>query len=194
MTKRPALIALLSLAAGSAFWLSQIAVSDDHGNPLGSKDWNPAHECDGCHGTQGPEGDPTYGTPEEIELLCLSCHGPGGVSEFEADVHATSGGTFTCVDCHNPHYEPDNWLGGVNLKNVGTIDYDNWPWIGRIQTPNSGLREVVFESRGTSAGQPSLHSFADSDEDGNGYFDGICETCHTETGGQVRHIQIIPDN
>ncbi|UCD76571.1 MAG: cytochrome c3 family protein, partial [Phycisphaerales bacterium] len=102
-------------------------------------------------------------------------------SELEADVHATSGGAFTCVDCHNPHYEPDNWLGGVNLKNVGTIDYDNWPWIGRIQTPNSGLREVVFESRGTGAGEPSLHSFADSDEDANGYYDGICETCHTQT-------------
>ena len=71
MTKRRALIGLCSVAAAAIFIWSQIAVSDD-GGADGVKDFNPAHECDGCHGTQGPEGDPTYGTPEEIELLCLS--------------------------------------------------------------------------------------------------------------------------
>ncbi|UCD75373.1 MAG: hypothetical protein JSV91_00340, partial [Phycisphaerales bacterium] len=72
MMKRPALLALFPVVAGSVFLWSQIAVSGDDGGPDGPKDWNPAHECDGCHGTQGPEGDPTYGTSEELELLCLS--------------------------------------------------------------------------------------------------------------------------
>ena len=51
----------------------------------------------------------------------------------------------------------------------------------RISTPNSAIRDVVFESRGFDAGQPTLHSFADADQDGNGYYDGVCETCHTLT-------------
>jgi hypothetical protein len=157
----------------------QFPMTPDHKHA--PKDFNPSHECVDCHGTIGPDDDPTTGGPDIIELLCLSCHGPAGISTRKAEVHMTRNGDYTCVDCHNPHYNPENWLGGQNLMMVGQIDYDVWPWIAKIQTPNSGLREVVFEVRGVDAGDPSLHSFADSDEDANGYYDGVCETCHTQT-------------
>lgn len=147
-------------------------------------------QCDSCHGTIGPDDDPTQGTAEEVELLCLSCHGPGGISLYEAAVHDTRGGTQTCRDCHEPHYYPDNHLGGVNLKYVGFIDYATWPRLAVINTPNSGARDVVFESRGPDYGTSTLHSFADSDEDGNGIFDGVCEVCHTST---AHHTNSAPD-
>jgi predicted CxxxxCH...CXXCH cytochrome family protein len=170
---------------------TQLVVSDDE---LNLREFNPAHHCNDCHGTQGPDGDPTLGDEQAIELLCLSCHGPGGVSVLKADVHDSSGGRHSCLTCHNPHINPDNWLGGENLKMVGNFDFNSWPWIGRIASPNSGLREVVFESLGVDQGGPSLHSFADNDEDGNGYYDGVCETCHTETNHHRNFEPDLPDH
>ncbi len=183
---------LLVLAMFAVMLCSYFAVPDGDEQVV-IREWNPAHQhCDWCHGTEGPSGDPTKGTSEEKELLCLSCHGPGGVSVLKAEVHGGDGAAFrhTCLDCHNPHIEPDNWLEGENLKNVGTIDYDVWPWIAKIDTPNSGLRDVVFESYGSGDSEATLHSFADSDEDGNGVYDGICEVCHTQT---AHHTNSAPD-
>lgn len=72
-----------------------------------------------------------------------------------------------------------NWLGGTNRKLVGSnLDGTG---VAKILGLDFGFRNVVFESRGTGVGEPSLHSFADGDEDGNGVYDGVCETCHTLT-------------
>jgi len=56
---------------------------------------------------------------------------------------------------------------------------------GDIQSTGS-MRPVVLESRGTDNNDPDFlsdhtHSFANTDEDGDGWMDGPCETCHTET-------------
>jgi predicted CXXCH cytochrome family protein len=147
---------------------------------------NPSHQCSSCHNLHGGKGTALL-NEEVVEVLCLTCHGPGGISTLKAGVHANGPGSshpafeHTCMDCHTPHSDPPNWLDGTNVKLVGRHLDGSWPWTARIQTPNSGLREVVFESRGSGLGQPTLHSFADNDEDGNGIFDGVCETCHTQT-------------
>ncbi|MBL1215959.1 MAG: hypothetical protein D8M59_00520 [Planctomycetes bacterium] len=148
---------------------------------------NPNHECSFCHSVHGSEG-PSLTNMEDVELLCLTCHGPGGPSELKAEAHHNRDGSrfdpfsMTCTQCHDPHDSLENWLGGMNVKMVGTVqDKWSWPWLAQLDTPNSGVRDVVFESRGSSEGEPTLHSFADGDEDGNGYYDGVCESCHTMT-------------
>jgi len=132
---------------------------------------NPSHDgCGICHSVHGAVG-PALLKDLIAETLCLSCHGPGGTA-VTVDIHRTdTGGDFTCVECHDPHNNLPNALGGVNLKLV----------LPAILTPTSGTKPVAFESRGTDAGGPSLHSFADNDEDANGTYDGVCEVCHTAT-------------
>ncbi len=56
---------------------------------------------------------------------------------------------------------------------------------GTIQSTGS-LRPVVFESRGTDNNDTNFlsdytHSFTNTDEDNDGWMDGPCETCHTQT-------------
>ncbi len=145
---------------------------------------NPNHQCAFCHNVHGATG-PALTREPVTEALCLSCHGPGGISVLKADVHKNSDRSqyppfrISCRGCHDAHKDRQNWLVGTNLELVGTKQDSTG--IARILTPNSGVREVVFESRGRDVGEPTLHSFADADEDGNGYYDGVCETCHTLT-------------
>jgi len=145
---------------------------------------NPNHDCNFCHVTHSASG-PTLMVAADVEVLCLTCHGPAGTSTLKADVHTNKAGSvhdafrMTCTDCHDPHSGMDNWLGGINLKLIGTNA--DGSRIARINTPNSGIRDVVFESLGSGLGQPTLYSFADSDEDNNTTYDGICEVCHTQT-------------
>ena len=152
--------------------------------PGGTEALNPDHgNCSICHSVHGAPGQ-ALSNEAVVEVLCLSCHGPGG-SAVTVEVHTnTSGSSYpsfrmTCMDCHNPHDNMLNIFSGINLKSVGRKI--TGATYARISTPNSGIREVVFESRGASVGDPSLHSFADNDQDGNGTYDGACEVCHTQT-------------
>ncbi|MBI5095244.1 MAG: CxxxxCH/CxxCH domain-containing protein [Candidatus Hydrogenedentes bacterium] len=134
------------------------------------------HECTYCHGVWEPGGQ-TLLHNAEVEVLCLTCHGPGGISVLKADVHTNHAGSsqtfrMTCTDCHDTYNNQLNWHGGTNLKLV----------LSEIATPNNGPQQVAFESLGSTAGGATLHSFADNDEDGDGIYDGVCETCHTLTG------------
>ena len=146
---------------------------------------NPDHAgCSICHSLHGAPGQ-ALTNELSVEVLCLSCHGPAGISTLKADVHQSRPSSpypsfrLTCMDCHNPHDNLPNWVGGTNLKMVGRKISGNTN--ARISTPNSGVRDVAFESRGSNAGGASLHSFADNDQDGNGVYDGVCELCHTLT-------------
>jgi predicted CXXCH cytochrome family protein len=152
--------------------------------PVSTEALNPNHgTCSICHSVHGSPGQ-ALTNEAVVEVLCLSCHGPGG-SAVTVEVHTnTSASSYpafrmTCMDCHNPHDNMLNIFAGINLKSVGRKI--TGATYARISTPNSGIREVVFESRGASVGDPSLHSFADNDEDGNGTYDGACEVCHTRT-------------
>lgn len=156
--------------------------------PESTEALNPDHgTCSICHSIHGAPGQ-SLTNDAVVEVLCLSCHGPAGTGDpppTTVEVHTnTSGSSYpafrmTCMDCHNPHDNMLNCFAGINLKSVGRKI--TGATYARISTPNSGIREVVFESRGTNVGDPSLHSFADADEDGNGTYDGACEVCHTLT-------------
>lgn len=145
------------------------------------------HQCSYCHTIHGGSGGPRLINAADSEILCLTCHGAGGTASL-VEVHReklrrSDFDPFwvTCVGCHNPHSSMINWLGGQNIGLIGA-DAEGTGIASVISPTGQGVRYVVVESRGTSQGQPSLHSFADGDEDGNGVYDGICETCHTLTG------------
>ena len=153
--------------------------------PDGTGALNPSHNgCATCHTLHGAPGQ-SLTNDLSVEVLCLSCHGPAGVATKKAEVHTNSTGSsypyfrMTCMDCHNPHDDMENVYGGLNLAQVGKkLDSSG---VARIDTPNSGIRDVVFMSRGTDVGDPSLYSFADADEDKNGVYNCVCEVCHTQT-------------
>lgn len=118
---------------------------------------------------------------------CLSCHGPGGSSTRRAASHIQ----MDCRDCHMTHGGSINWLGEQNGKflrhdidktgqHSDPQDYFSRYLIPHIKAPDENYAQVVFTSRGTGVGEPSLHSFADGDQDRNGIYDGICEVCHLE--------------
>lgn len=149
--------------------------------------FNTNHDCTFCHSLHNPAAGSNYLLNNAVvESLCQTCHGPAGISILKAEVHTNKTGsayapfTMTCMNCHNPHSNQANAEGGFNLKMIGNAELDA-SGFAKILTPNSGLKEVVFESRGPDFGQPTLHSFADTDEDGDGDLDGICESCHTLT-------------
>lgn len=154
--------------------------------PGRSQALNPNHNCSDCHDLHFSPGS-TLLDNAVVETLCLTCHGPTGISTLKADVHLGDAGTTraTCIDCHNSHDDMDAWTSGTNIKMIGrNVDGDG---IAKIATPNSGTWEVVFQSRGSDISSPTLHSFADNNEDllssplGRAY-DGICEVCHTTAG------------
>jgi len=157
---------------------------------------NPSHiSCATCHSLHTAPGQ-SLTSDAVVEVLCLSCHGPAGTATKKAEVHTNKSGsayapfTMGCTDCHNPHDNQGNHLGGTNLSQVGkSLDSTGY---AMIPTPNSGNRYVVFENRGSNAVPPydsSLHSFASGDEDGDGNYEGACEVCHT----QVSHHRNYAD-
>lgn len=119
--------------------------------------------------------------------ICLSCHGPGGSSSLRATAHIQ----MDCRDCHTSMGGSINWLGTQNSKflrndvdrtgqHSDQQDYFSNFGIPHIMAPVDNYSPVVFTSRGSGAGEPTLHSFADGDQDRNGVYDGICEVCHLD--------------
>lgn len=157
---------------------------------------NANHQCTFCHNLHGGA---VITPPAQQQTMCLTCHGPAGISIKKAAEHRNARGSnypvfnFSCRNCHDPHSSRQNWQGKTNIKMVGVkVDATRR---AKIATPKSGNLEVVFESRGSSVGQPTLHSFADSDQDrlsttpgpvnGTQPLDGICEVCHTVAGNHT---------
>ena len=137
---------------------------------------NPLHDegCAGCHSLHNSPGQ-ALTSFAEFNDLCLSCHGPAGTATTVTTHKGTSnflGMEQGCVKCHNPHDYIQNSFGTMNLSQIGHDD-----GVGIIPTPISGDKLVIFDSRGTDAGDPVLHSFADGDST----YDGVCEVCHTQT-------------
>ena len=135
--------------------------------------------CNICHDIHGADSLTPLLGDANVEALCLSCHGPAGIAT-RAESHRTSEDSeygrwrSGCLDCHDPHEpEPDpatllNRFGNVNLQSIGNDSYD--PDVASIlfrteANPLGDVIPIVFESRGTDVGDPSLYSFADDDED-----------------------------
>lgn len=135
--------------------------------------------CNYCH-----KAKPLW---SQRAAVCLSCHGPGGSSTLRAAAHIQ----MDCRDCHTSMGGSINWLGSENSKflrhdvdktgqHSNEQDYSSNYNLPHITAPAENYAPVVFTSRGSGAGEPTLHSFADGDEDGNGVYDGICEVCHLD--------------
>lgn len=128
---------------------------------------NSSHQCSFCHTTHSAPA-PNLLNDTNVEDLCLSCHGPGGPSIFKADTHKGQ----TCMVCHNPHDGEFNRFGNRNIKMVRAEV---------LPRESSTTRPMTFESRGTDAGEPVLHSFCDDDLDGDAIYDNACDTCHRDS-------------
>lgn len=108
-------------------------------------------ECSSCHQTHyATSNDGNLLKATNDNALCTSCH----VSETATLTFDHEG--MGCKACHDPH-NPDK----SNILMVRSS----------IQTPNSGLKNVVF----------TANSSPDNYANGLGTFDGICEACHTLT-------------
>jgi predicted CXXCH cytochrome family protein len=160
------------------------------------------HNCSFCHELHG--GSSSALTKNDvIEDLCDSCHDfavlndtqvlrdgvPVTVPQNGYDVHygakheAFGRDTTSCWDCHNHEGEADG-LQGTNLSMIQA----------KMITPaGTDTLDLIFKSRGSDAGQATLYSFADGDEDGDGDYTGVCEVCHTETGNHQNGLN-LPDN
>ncbi len=122
------------------------------------------HDCSSCHLTHNGK-QPSLLIATNVEVMCLTCHGPGGVSTFKARNHVGQ----TCTVCHDPHDGQINRFGRKNLKMLRA---------DVVAKDSTTHRPLTFESRGTDVGQPVLHSFCDNDLDGDKVFDNVCDTCH----------------
>lgn len=153
---------LTGAAAAIGGWavLSGTASVPDQGIML----LNPSHECSYCHSTHDGQGGDLL-IDADVEVLCLTCHGPGGGSMLKARNHESQ----TCMVCHDPHDGQFNRYGNRNIKMMRAVVDPRGP---------DSDRPVVFESRGTDVGQPSLRSFCDADEDNDQIWDNVCDTCH----------------
>ena len=197
-TRKPAcLFSLLALSLGS--W------------PLTGFALSPAHECNYCHDVHSADGV-TILAEQEVEVLCLSCHIAGALDAApDADVHTNKTGSAyadfraTCLECHNPHDNQENWIGehehivndpevwGINIKLVGSAGADGFAVIQSIEWDSTlgeyldGIRYVVFEQLGDDTDPVlQIHSFSDENMDGllapdGEAKDGPCEVCHNQT-------------
>jgi hypothetical protein len=93
--------------------------------------------------------------------MCMDCH-QGEILTHSSQSTDTSYGNWqtVCLECHTPH----------NTFNIYLIR-------NAIQTPNSGLKEVVFYNTTGDAPQSYVDSSAGSATK------GVCQVCHTQTGG-----------
>lgn len=109
---------------------------------------------------------------------CLSCHGPGGSATRRAVSHSR----MDCRDCHKPHGTLKMLRNDVDKTGEHSDPQDLVDRFANqhLKSPPENYAKVVFASRGSTVGEPTLHSFADGDEDRNGIYDGICEVCHMD--------------
>ena len=191
-------------------WLFSLLTLCLGGWPLAVFGLSAAHECSYCHDVHSAEGIPIL-AETEVEVLCLTCHIAGALdSAPDADVHTNRDVSqyadfrATCLDCHNPHDNAENWIGdhehvvndptdwGINIKLVGSSGSDgavihSIEWDATLDEYLDGTRYVVFEQLGDDI-DPALqiHSFSDENMDGllapdGEPKDGPCEVCHNQT-------------
>ncbi len=168
--------------------------------------------CNTCHDLHG--GPALFGgllTDINREATCLRCHGPLGIAT-EAAVHNPNGRDsdridyITCLECHNPHDNRTNVLGGTNIKLVG-IQYDynaNPPEQyattkirEEIDQSLGPVKDVVFEVRSGTAtdfhrtsdllGPCAICHTSQTNRHGNAFLNReTCTRCHSHANGFLR--------
>ncbi len=125
-------------------------------------DLQPPHDetngisCPTCHVPFGTAPNPPPDSWVTVNV-CWSCHIDGGMAAFE-NIHPVEADTMWCQDCHNPHEHQ--------------AVFPQWYIYEYIDTPNSGRRDLAFvDSTDFTHGDPGYYQ----------PYDGVCETCHTQT-------------
>ncbi len=136
-----------------------VSLSADTNETLEPLSLDPPHlylggtnSCALCHVDYQNKPDPL--TDDWISFtVCQSCHSLGGTATA-ADIHIVPNDTIWCENCHNPHHHQAVW-------------------------PHKYIKSEIT----TPAGQTKAVVFADSLDfiHGAPNYDGICETCHTQT-------------
>jgi len=150
-------LSMVVLAASSA--IAQIIPHGENNNIV----------CDDCHnwsmGNLPPHG-------QEQETMCKTCHNPTGTASAMSDVanHIVHDGNFVidCSSCHNPHFPhttEDPHPGGLRAENLTLIRGDIGTYVPTAAEP------ALFQLK------PEHFAFDDS----NPPWNGICQTCHTQT-------------
>lgn len=115
-------------------------------------------DCQSCHVPFGVAPSPL---PQNwiSNMVCRSCHIEGG-SATPMDLHRDMQGNelAQCTDCHNPHQHQASF----------PQDYIRSP----LHTPNSGIRPLEWRT---------ATDFLHGPTGANQPYDGICESCHTQT-------------
>ncbi|MBW6512593.1 MAG: cytochrome c3 family protein [Desulfuromonadaceae bacterium] len=145
--------------------------------------------CATCHNLHSSAGGALQDISSNPEELCLSCHGPGGISTLTVMTHNLAGvdsaevGYISCNDCHNSHNNGEetsltNRDGTYNIKLVGLFkDYNSSPPVSllspqirekRVATGLGALKEVVYNT-------------AIDDYNRVPGINGVCNACHGET-------------
>jgi len=142
------------LATGSAFAASVIDAPHNESNDV---------RCGSCHSYSlwwqfSPTKPGTTDYAGRTDAVCNKCHGPSG-SEFRksshsslsmGDAHDTALGTWStnCIDCHNPHLQPQlNWLSSSATFGNGSLAgglYLAEGTIGTITDNGDGTTSITF--------------------------------------------------
>lgn len=144
-------------------------------------------ECALCHSAHG--GFSFLINQADVEQLCQSCHGPGGIAT-QGTVHYNARTRYpayriSCLGCHNPHYDLFNQLGTKNIELISNVRDDVNG--AKIQTPANDngpcndpapgggcFRFQVFADRILTGAQSNWASTAPP-------YRGACNVCHTRT-------------
>jgi hypothetical protein len=154
---------LLLVGTTLGFWASSaggLVPPHDQSNGIGCKD------CHALHANPPLVRDATQ------EAVCKSCHNPTGMAASLSKVamHVVAGGSRTvdCGSCHNLHERmvtTDPHPGGATAANLKLVRGDIAKYLPGALAP------AVFQQR------PQHFAFGD----GNAPFDGICQSCHSQT-------------
>ncbi len=143
----------------------------------GNSGHNAAHglvNCSDCHfGTGNFHG--SFQVPRDADQAakCKTCHTPGGLAAAKSAVDLHKGSNYTtlvdCGSCHEVHNQFDfvttDTHSGVSDSNVG------WIRPNTIKYITGALEPGLF--------QANTGFFAWDDD--NSPWNGICQTCHTQT-------------
>ena len=162
---------ILALLLFGLFYFSCINVSAVHA----LSGAHSVYSCQACHFL-----DPSTNTfakrGVEQESLCVTCHVLGGDAEnkIEVGMHRVEGRTRTidCGSCHNIHgqvtTDATHHTGKTTTYNAKLIRKDTDTYVAGALTP------AIYRS------EPGSFAF-DGSADGSGRYDGICQSCHTQT-------------
>ncbi len=157
------LILLLFFVIAFGFYPAEAQMDPPH-----NESSDPAIECQSCHSWL--PGWVVIPRDEEQETMCRSCHNPTGQAAVMADVanHVVNDGTtiIDCGCCHNAHIistPADSHAGGLTADNLSLIRSDTAHYFP------GALQPALYQL------SPDQYSFDTSP------FNGICQTCHTQT-------------